>query len=82
MDKLKKFKVYTVIKSSTDRTIKVGDIVWLSENGDLNIVQASGWLTNDEWNRPKTKDFEVEVCKNYYLDVVHGHETVRKINNI
>lgn len=79
MNKIEKFKVYTVIKSSTDGTIKAGDVIWLSENGDLNIVQASGWLINDEWNNLKTKDFEVEESKDYYLDIAHGHEIVRKI---
>ena len=69
MDKIEKFKVYTVTKGSTDGTIRIGDIVWLSENGDLNIVQANGWLTNDEWNSLKTKDFEVKPCEDYYLKI-------------
>lgn len=76
---MEKLKLYTVIKSSTDGTIKVGDIVWLSENDDLNIAQCKMWVTKDEWNNPKTKDFEVEPCDEYYLDVVYGHEIVRKI---
>ena len=59
---MEKLKLYTVVKDSTDETIKIGDIVWLSENGDLNIVQDKGWLSKYEWNNPKTKDFEVRSC--------------------
>lgn len=53
-------KAYTVIKGSTDRTLREGDIVWLSENEDLNI--SGGWLSKDEWNRPETNDFIIEEC--------------------
>lgn len=76
MDKL---KTYTVIKSSTDETIEVGDIIWLSENGDLNSVKNGGWLSKDEWDVSDTNDFEVEECKTHYLDVFNGSESVRKL---
>lgn len=33
---------YGIIKSSTDGSFGVGDIIWLSENGDLNSVQGRG----------------------------------------
>ena len=56
MDKL---KAYTVIKSSTDKTIEVGDIIWLSANGDLNSIKGQGWLSEEEWNIDGTNDFEV-----------------------
>lgn len=35
---MEKLKLYTVIKSSTDGTIETGNIIWISENGDLNIA--------------------------------------------
>lgn len=76
---MEKLKLYTVTKSSSDGDIKVGDIIWLSKNGDLNSCQGKGWLTEEEWNSPKTNDFEVEECKTHYLDVTNGHEQVRKI---
>lgn len=76
---MEKLKLYTVTKSSSDGDIKVGDIIWLSENGDLNSCQGKGWLTEEEWNNPKTNDFEVEECKTHYLDVANGPEQVRKI---
>ena len=44
---MEKLKLYTVIKPSSDETLQVGDIIWLSENGDLNDARAKGWLTKD-----------------------------------
>ena len=80
--KMEKFKLYTVIKGSTDGLIKIDDIVWLAENGDLNIAQCKVWLTKEEWSNPKTKDFKVEPCKDYCLDIEKGYEIVRKVNNV
>lgn len=33
---MEKLKLYIVTKSSTDKTFKSGDLIWLSSNGDLN----------------------------------------------
>ena len=76
---MEKLKLYTVIKSSSDGTIEVGDIIWLSENGDLNSVNGQGWLSKDEWDVPKTNDFDTEKCTTHYLDIINGSECVRKI---
>lgn len=76
MDKL---KLYTVTKSSSDGTFEVGDIIWLSDNGDLNSTMGGGWLSEEEWNVDGTNDFEVEECKTHYLDVFNGSESVRKL---
>ena len=78
MNKMEKLKLYTVIKGNTDGTLMVGHVIWISENGDLNIAQDKGWLDKDEWNNPKTKDFAVEPCEDYYLEVKNGHEIVCK----
>ncbi len=75
MDKL---KLYVVTKASTDETFEVGDIVWLSDNDDLNSVRGKGWLLKEEWDAPNTNDFEVIECKTHYLDVHSGNESVRK----
>ena len=75
MDKL---KTYTVIKSSTDETIEVGDIIWISENGDLNSVKGGGWLSKDEWDIAGTNDFEAEECTTHHLLVLDRHEMVLK----
>lgn len=39
---MEKLKLYTVIKPSSDSSFQTGDIIWLSENGDLNNASASG----------------------------------------
>lgn len=74
---MEKLKLYTVTKSSSDRIIQDGNIIWLSENGDLHFVRGCGWLTQDQWDRPETNDFEFEECQDYYLDVVGKQEIVR-----
>ena len=75
MDKL---KLYTVTKPSSDETLQVGDIIWLSENGDLNNAKAGGWLSKDEWDVDGTNDFAVEECKTHRLLIVSGEEMVIK----
>lgn len=79
MDKL---KLYVVTKSSTDKTFNNGDLIWLSENGDLNNAMAGGWLSEEEWNVNKTNDFECKISDTHYLDVINRRECVRKIDHI
>ena len=71
-----KSKAYTVIKSSTDKTIEVGDIIWLSANGDLNSIKSQGWLSEKEWNIDGTNDFEVEECRTHHLLVLDRDEII------
>ena len=75
MDKL---KLYTVTKPSSDETLQAGDIIWLSENGDLNDAKAKGWLSKNKWDVAGTNDFEVEECTTHYLLVLDGQEMVVK----
>ena len=75
---MEKLKLYTVTKSSTDETLQVGDIIWLSENGDLNDAKAGGWLSKDEWDANGTNDFAVEECKTHRLLIVSGEEMIVK----
>ena len=75
---MEKLKLYTVTKPSSDETSQVGDIIWLSENGDLNDARAKGWLTKDEWDVAGTNDFEVEECKTHHLVVMYGSEMIVK----
>ena len=74
---MEKFKVYIVTKSSTDKTYKKGDLIWLSENGDLNNAMAGGWLPKEEWNAKGTNDFEYELSNTYYLEVSNCNECVK-----
>ena len=75
---MEKLKLYTVIKPSSDETLQVGDVIWLSENGDLNNAKAGGWLSKYEWDVDGTNDFAVEECKTHRLLVVDGEEMVIK----
>ena len=76
MDKL---KLYIVTQSSSDKTFRSGDLIWLSENGDLNNAMSKGWLSRDEWDCPDTNDFECEISNTHYLEVVSGREAVRLV---
>lgn len=76
---MEKLKLYIVTKSSTDKTIKDGDLIWLSENEDLNNAMAGGWLSENEWNVEGRNDFEYKSSNTHYLDIVNGKECVRKI---
>ena len=75
---MEKLKLYTITKSSSDETLQVGDIIWLSENGDLNNAKAGGWLSKDEWDADGTNDFAVEECKTHRLLIVSGEEMIVK----
>ena len=67
---MEKLKLYTVTKPSSDETLQVGDIIWLSENGDLNDARAKGWWTKDEWAVAGTNDFKGEGCKTQHFEVM------------
>ena len=75
MDKL---KLYTVTKPSSEETMQAGEIIWLSENGDLNDTKAKGWLSKGEWDVADTNDCEVEECTTHHLLVLDGQEMVVK----
>ena len=74
---MEKLKLYTVTKTSSDETLQIGDIIWLSENEDLNNANK-GFLSKHEWEVAGTNDFEVEECRTHHLLVLDGYETVVK----
>ena len=74
---MEKLKLYTVTKTSSDETLQIGDIIWLSENEDLNNANK-GFLSKYEWEVTGTNDFGVEECKTYHLLVINGCEMVVK----
>lgn len=41
---MEKLKLYKVTKASSDGTFNIGDIIWLSNNEDLNSCKGRGWL--------------------------------------
>lgn len=75
---MEKLTAYIVKKSSTDKTFKSGDIIWLSGNGNLNNAMAGGWLERQEWDTPKTNDFEYELCNTHCLVTSGGKEFIRR----
>lgn len=74
---MEELKLYIVTKSSTDKTFKRGDLIWLSSNRDLNNAMAGGWLPEDEWDIDGTNDFEYEISNTHYLDVDNGRECIK-----
>ena len=74
---MEKLKLYTVTKTSSDETLQIGDIIWLSENEDLNNANK-GFLSKYEWEVAGTNDFEVEECRTHHLLVLDGDEIVVK----
>ena len=75
---MEKLKLYKVTMASSDGTFNIGDIIWLSNNEDLNSCKGCGWLPKSEWDNPGSNDFEVEECTDYYLDVTDRSEKVRR----
>ena len=73
---MEKLKLYIVTKSSTDETFKIGDLIWLSQNGDLNNAMAGG-VPQNECDVDGTNDFEYEISNTHYLDVIDGRECIR-----
>lgn len=76
---MKKLKLYTVTKSNSDHSIKVGDIIWLSKNGDLNNATTKGWLQSNEWDIKGCNDFEITECQTHRLKIQEGIERVIKL---
>lgn len=76
---MEKLKLYTVIKSNSDHSIKAGDIIWLSQNGDLNNATIKGWLKSSEWRQKGCNDFEITECQTHRLEIREGIERVVKI---
>lgn len=77
---MKELTPYTITKSSSDGSFKVGDIIWLSKNGDLNNAMGGGWLSKEEWDREGTNDFEYGPCTTHCLEMIGNSEHIRKIS--
>ena len=75
MDKL---KPYRVVKDSSDRTFISGDIIWISQNGDVNNMNANGWITPSEVEA-ETLDFEAENADDFEILIIGKQESCRKI---
>lgn len=61
MGKMEKMRLYEVTKGSSDGTFQEGDLIWMSDNEDINNVRACGWLSKEEWNQTGINDFECRI---------------------
>lgn len=77
VQELEALKPYRVIKSSSDGTFAFGDIIWISDNGDINSVQATGCIDPHEVGR-NTLDFEVEAAPDFEVVKTNGSEICRR----
>lgn len=68
---------YRITKGSSDHTFLVDDVIWISENGDINSVQGSGWITPSECSK-KSLDFECVEAPDYDAFKVGNIETCRQ----
>ena len=69
---------YRVITGSSDGTIAIGDIVWLSNSGHLNISSEASCLLEDEWKSSEIVGFDVEEAPEYYIYLDRWTEGLRK----
>ena len=76
---MEKLKLYIVTQGSTDKTFKTGDLIWMSENGDINNAMGCGWLRPNEQN-PETMDFKIEESNTHHLVIKNGQEYI-SVNN-
>lgn len=73
--------VYKAVTESTDGTIEIGQIMWVSPKDTslcLPDSNGGGALNKDEWTSAKTCDFDVEEAIEYYVDIQRGSECLRK----
>ena len=73
--------VYKAMTGSTDGTIEIGQIMWISLNDKALCLPDSnggGVLNKEEWMSTETCDFEVEEVTEYYVDIQRGSECLRK----
>lgn len=69
---------YRAITNSSDGTIVVGQIMWLSGNGQLNLAteDGGGSLLEDEWKSSETGDFDVEETSDFYIRLERWSESL------
>ena len=65
-------KLYTVTKASSDDVIRLGDLIWLSEDDTLNSIMYMGTCLRKNWDVPGQNDFQVEPCEKFHLGDCHG----------
>lgn len=71
-------RAYRITKESSDGTFQTGDIVWKSENGDLNSAHGRGWILPDE-QTSETIDFECEEAVDWKVTKTGSRESCQHI---
>lgn len=71
---------YRVTHGTLDGTLAIGDIVWMSENEDINVAgKYGGFLCKDEWkHNPYINGFYVEPAEDYEVIVSGNRESLVK----
>ena len=81
---MKPLTPYCVIKDSSDKTFAKGNIIWRSENGDINSVTGNGFLPFLEQDEA-SNDFECVDAPDWRVRKVDNgfstHEICEKSNN-
>lgn len=79
---MKPLTPYCIIKDSSDGTFVKGDILWKSENGDLNSVTGNGFLPFSEQDEA-ANDFECVDAPDWRVTRVDNgystHEICKKV---
>ena len=76
---MEKLIAYFVKAECDDPVLDVGDYVWVSENGNLNLFSfgdLEGWLIPSEWEGIQ---IECKPSKEYFVDCCGERETLRRI---
>lgn len=77
-EELEKLKPYRIVNGSSDGTFIPGEIIWISDGGEVNSVHGGGFIYPEEGD-PETWDFEAEEANDWEVISVNGNEFCRKI---
>ena len=71
---------YRITHGTLDGTLVVGDVIWMSENEDINVPgENGGFLLKDEWkHNPYLNGFYVEQVDDYEIVVSGSRESIVK----
>lgn len=72
-------KPYRITKGSSDGTFAFGEVIWVSDNGDINSLQAAGCIDPHEVDE-KTLDFEAESTSDFEVVKTKGSEICRRVS--
>lgn len=72
---LEKLQAYKITKGSSDGTFVSGEIIWISENDDINSIPDKGCIEADEVPCC-TLDFDAEEADNCIVEKSNGMEFI------